>query len=207
MACRAGWRAAKRSLARVTGTWHQICRGTGTCGAAPRPGRNFQVSWPGQVDSRTAPPGESASSAHMVAFAAAPNRCTIPAACAAARASATCPPMSAASGQGRRPPESIRARSDDPATEPHHDPRGSLVLDHVMDRDHAAGMVQPCLLSVIRRGACHWSGSFVSVPVILVGAALRRRRGARRRGLAVGLPWPGPANRATALPVVTASAK
>ncbi|HEV3380931.1 MAG TPA: hypothetical protein VG142_08130 [Trebonia sp.] len=73
MACRAGWRAAKRSLARESGTTHQICRGAGTCAALSPARTKPQVSWPGQVDSRMAPPGESASSAHMVAFAAAPN--------------------------------------------------------------------------------------------------------------------------------------
>ena len=73
MACRAGWRAAKRSLARASGTAHQICRGAGASAALSPAWTKLQVSCPGQVDSRTAPPGESASSAHMVAFAAAPN--------------------------------------------------------------------------------------------------------------------------------------
>ena len=73
MACRPAWRAAKRSLARASGTWHQICRGAGTSAALSPAWTKLQVSWPGQVDSRTAPPGESASSAQMVSFAAAPN--------------------------------------------------------------------------------------------------------------------------------------
>jgi hypothetical protein len=47
--------------------------GAATCAALSPAWTKPQVSLLGQVDSRTAPPGESASSAHMVVFAAAPN--------------------------------------------------------------------------------------------------------------------------------------
>lgn len=73
MPCRVELRAANRSVARASGTSHQICRGAATCGSVEPGLDEAQVSRLGQVDSRTAPLGESASSAHIVAFAAAPN--------------------------------------------------------------------------------------------------------------------------------------
>ena len=71
------------------------------------------------------------------------SRWTMPAACAAASASAIFAPMSATRCHGSRPPlaESSAPR-DRPWMSLHDDPRGALVLDHVMDGDHA-GVVQP----------------------------------------------------------------